>query len=367
MKTFIAYNYKRLKELYAKYERLLMSAMLVGGFLVDFIAFVNIDIVFKFSVLIFYWFAAGLFIAFMQLYDAGRIPQRFRYVRLFSPLAVQFAFGGLLNISLIFYWFSGTFSVSWPVLLLLVLLLIFNETFRHYYAEAVVQISVYFFCTLSLFSLILPYVFTSLSAWLFVAAEVASLIIFIVYIYGLSAATKRPLAQSQFLFAAIFFIAAAMNALYFANIIPPIPLALREAGLYHSLRVTNNQYVMKGEPETLWQNVQDALFGQTVHVTVGEKIYLYTAIFAPDNLDATIVDRWQYYDEAQKAWVDQGKLSFAINGGRWEGYKGYSWQTNLAAGKWRVYVQNQRSQVLARVRFTVERVAVPVQLQEVIR
>ena len=74
MKTFIVSNYQRIKDFYAKYERLLTSASLVGGFLFDFVAFVNIDLKFKFAVLIFYWFVSGLVIAFMQLYDAGKIP-----------------------------------------------------------------------------------------------------------------------------------------------------------------------------------------------------------------------------------------------------------------------------------------------------
>ena len=86
MKTFIASKYQKIKDFYLTYERLLMSATLVGGFLFDFIAFVNIDIVFKFTVLGIYWVCAGLAIAFMQAYDAGKISQRLNYVRLFMPL-----------------------------------------------------------------------------------------------------------------------------------------------------------------------------------------------------------------------------------------------------------------------------------------
>lgn len=51
MKTFIMSRYQRVKEFYRKYERWLMAGTLVGGFLVDFLAFVNIDIFFKFTVL----------------------------------------------------------------------------------------------------------------------------------------------------------------------------------------------------------------------------------------------------------------------------------------------------------------------------
>ncbi len=367
MKTFISNNYQWIKNLYLKHERLLMSVMLVSGFLFDFVAFVNIDIIFKFTVLVFYWLLSGGVIAFMQAYDGGKISLRFQYVRLFVPLVLQFTFGGLLNISLIFYWFSGAFSVSWPFIIAIALLLYFNDTFRHQFSKPLVQISVYFFITFSLFSLILPFWLASLSAWLFVASGAFSLIIFVVYIYGLSVFNAQIKAQKIPLFASVVCILVVMNILYFTNIIPPIPLAVREAGLYHNINSSGLNYVMSGEAESFWQNLQSVIFGQTVHVTGSEKIYLYNAIFAPANLKTTIVHQWQYYDVLQGKWVDRGNLNFTINGGRQEGYKGYSWQSNLNQGSWRVYVKNPRGQVLAKVIFKVENVAIPVQLQQFVR
>src|SRR4051812_36462678 len=112
MKSFLVTRYQKVRELYLRYERWLMSLTLVGGFLVDFLAFVNIDIFFKFTVLVVYWVFAGAAIAFMQVYDSPHFAQASRgkgkleYLRLFMPLVVQWTFGGLLNISLIFYWFS---------------------------------------------------------------------------------------------------------------------------------------------------------------------------------------------------------------------------------------------------------------------
>ena len=198
-------------------------------------------------------------------------------------------------------------------------------------------------------------------------AGAGSLVIFGAYIHYLCRFAGQLQAQKKWFFISMIAIAAVMNVLYFTNIIPPIPLALREAGLYHSINTSGVGYTMAGEPEDFLQAARAAIFGQTVHVAPGEKIYLYTAIFAPANLKTVIVDRWQYYDGAQKKWVDKGHLSFTINGGRKEGYKGYSWQSDLAAGSWRVYVQNQRGQILARVKFNVEKVAKPVVLEQVIR
>lgn len=346
-----------------------MPVTLVGGFLVDYITFTSIQISTTFILLFGYWVFAGAVIAFTHIYDAGKLPAwlQLKYVRLFSPLLIQFAFGSLLGSSLIFYWFSGAFSISWPVMLIIALLLFFNDRFRHQFERPLLQISLYFFTTISLFSVLLPFLFNSLSAWLFVAASLASLILFLVDIHLASRFLESIRTQKRKLFISIIIITGIMNVLYFTNIIPPIPLALREAGLYHSLQSTGGKYVMQNEPENFFEFARTAVLGQTLHVTSGQKIYLYTAIFAPANLKTTIVHQWQYYDEAQKEWVERGAPSFAISGGRQQGYKGYSWQSNLAAGKWRVYVENQRGQVLGKVRFTVERVDSPVELEEIIR
>lgn len=343
-----------------------MPAALVVGFLVDYFTFTSIKIGATFIVLFTYWILAGAAIVFIQLYDAQKFPAlpSLKYARLFSPLAVQFAFGALLGASLVFYWFSGAFSVSWPIMAILVILMVFNDAFRHHFEKLLTQISVYFFATISLFSLILPFLFHSLSAWLFFAAGAASIILFLVGIQTVSFWIEDVRKEKRRLFAVVSVITVIMNVLYFADIIPPIPLALREAGLYHSIQSSNGKYIMLGEKENF---LRKSIFGQTLHIQSGEKVYLYIAIFAPAKLKTDIVHRWQYYDAVKGEWIDEGKLSFAISGGRKEGYKGYSWQSNLVAGKWRVSVENQRGQILGRVRFSVERVSAPVELREIIR
>ena len=369
MKTFIKDNYQKIRDFYKKYERFLMPATLLGGFLVDYVTFTNIQIGITFALLLVYWLVVGLLIIFIHLYDDQKLPMLWglTYVRLFSPLAVQFVFGALLGSSLIFYWFFGAFSVSWPLMVIIVLLMIFNDTFRQYFTKPLVQISVYFFCTISLFSLALPFLFNSLSAWLFVAATIASVVLFLVDIHFASFWVSYIRQQKRQLFISIIIITGVMNVLYFTNIIPPIPLALREAGLYHNIQLMGGKYIMQGESEDFFETLQTAIFGQTLHVASADRVYLYTAIFAPANLQTTIVHHWQYYDEVQKIWVNKGKLPFTINGGRQEGYKGYSYNSNLTPGKWRVSVENLRGQVLGRVRFTVEKVNVLVDLQEVVR
>jgi len=355
-------HYRQIKSFYMRYERLLMPVTLVVGFLIDYFTFTSIRLTTTFALLLLYWLVLGATIVFIHFFDAGALPQKLKYLRLFAPLAIQFTFGALLGSSLVFYWLSGTLSVSWPIITIVVVLMASNDIFRHYFLNPIIQIGIYFFTTLSLLSLMLPFMFNSLGSWVFLLAGVLSIGIFYPFIVFLLPIKERRVKQKMLI--GIFAVLLLMNVLYFTNIIPPIPLSLREAGLYHGIMVSRGSYIMQGEPETLWQRL---IPGQTVHTKSGEKIYLYTAIFAPAKLQTTIVHHWQYYDPIKKDWVDRGLLSFAIVGGRKEGYKGYSFESDLEAGAWRIYVENERGQVLGRITFQVKRVKEKIELKETTR
>lgn len=366
MKKFITSQYNRVKSWYSRYEKFTMPTMLLGGFLLDYFTFANIEIKTTLAILFIYWLLAGGAIFFIHFYDAKKIPTSalLNYVRLFLPLLLQFTFGALFSSSLVFYWFSGAFSVSWPFFGIITLLMIFNERFRDYLEKLWVQVSIYFFCTMSLASLALPFLAASLSAWIFVFASVGSLILFVIDISFLSLWLPDLQTQKKKIIMVIFGITILMNVLYFTNIIPPIPLALKDAGAYHSLYVSGGKYVLTTEPENF---LQTAIFGQTLNIKTGGRVYLYTAIFAPTKLQTKIIHRWQYYDEKTKEWVDKGNLPFAISGGRKDGYKGYSWLSGLSEGNWRVYVQNERGQVLGVVRFRIKNANTSPMLKEVVR
>ena len=358
---------RQLKALFEKYERVLIPGTLVFGVIVDFITFRSIRVSTAFTILIVYFILAGVTVAFINAFDTHRIPTgfiSFKYLRLAAPLLIQFTFGALLSASFIFYWFSGALSVSWPLLLIVVILMISNEVFRHYYLKPVVQVSVYFFISFSLSSLMLPFVFNSISPWLFLAGGVGSLLFLFGYLYLLM--LRLPNIRDARHQIALYVIAifATMNALYFLGVIPPIPLSIREADVYHDVRRNGNDYTLLAEQESL---VDRLIPGERVHLRAGDPIYLFTSIFAPADLNTTIVHRWEYYDEARREWTRESRLSFSIIGGRDGGYRGYSRRIGLEPGLWRVNIETVRGQVLGRIRIKIVRVVEGPELFEVQR
>ncbi|OGH67067.1 MAG: hypothetical protein A3B90_00565 [Candidatus Magasanikbacteria bacterium RIFCSPHIGHO2_02_FULL_41_13] len=342
-----------IKHWYEKYERILLPAMLLFGVITDAWAFAEIDTVVVLSILGVYLVTSGGIILFLNRYDTKILPDlnRFRcYLRLLSPLLIQFLFGALLNAVFIFYFFSGTLFVSWPFLLLVVFLMISNDVFRHHFVKPLVQVSVYFFLLFSYVSIALPFLFNSLSIWLFIVSGAASIILISVYLFVLTRLAASTKKQSINFILSILVISIFMNALYFFNIVPPIPLALREHLVSHGIVRSAGGYLLHVEKESWWKKI---FIGSTFHKSGEESLSVYTAIFAPKNLNAKIIHDWQWYDTTKKEWVSKDRLSFLLTGGRREGFRGYSTKTTVPAGQWRVYVKTERGQVLGRVSFTV--------------
>ena len=149
-----------------------------------------------------------------------------------------------------------------------------------------------------------------------------------------------------------------INAFYFANIFPPLPLVLSDAGVYHSVKRMGDKYQVTAEAEPpRWR----ALFGTfpVEHIQPGDKLYLYSAVFAPYRLTTDIVHQWEWRDPKSGDWVEQQAIRFPIQGGREDGYRAYSIKSAPRPGQWRVNITTADGRSIGRVRFAVETQAVP--------
>lgn len=351
-------TYRKIKHAYDKYERLLIPGMLIAGVTVDFITFHNISLNSAFILICVHLTLAGSTIAFLNLHDMNRRPySNWAYLRIGAPLILQFSFGALLSASLIFYWFSGSISASWPILLLVAFLMISNEALRQYYKQPLVQLGVFYFIVFSILTLILPYLFNTIAAWVFLIAGALSLLLFVPYSYTLANAT---LLNKKAIGTTIAVVFCTMNALYFLNIIPPIPLSLREAGAYQDVSRSNDSYILLGEHENFMQKLVP---GQKINITPDSRVYVFSSVFAPSRLQTEIVHVWEHLDPDTGNWTTKSELSFSVFGGREDGYRGYSFKSTVPEGRWRVSVETKRGQSLGRVHFKVNHVTTPPVLQ----
>ncbi len=342
-------RYEQWKRFFERYERIFVPGVLILGVVVDFVTFRSISIGSTFLILGGHLCLAVLSIILLNGKETKR-GKMVSYARLISPLILQFSFGALLSASLIFYWFSGTVSVSWPLLGIVAILMASNEVLRHVYQKPSIQLGVLAFILFSLGTLMLPYAFHSVDVSIFVIAGLLSLLImtmFIVVLARLCSSIRKQLPPIAIVVLSVFL---GMNVLYFFHLIPPIPLSLREAGVYHSVQQTSAVYLVQTELES-W--IDSWLPGEIIHIVAGKPVYLFTSIFAPQKLNTEIVHHWQYFDDVQGKWIDKDRLSFALTGGRLDGYRGYSVKTSVQEGKWRVNVETKNGQALGHIRFEV--------------
>lgn len=329
-----------IKAFYKQHERLLVPAVLLLGVIVDFITFKTIEIRTAFFILLFY-----------AVVGAGAVYARHATSRpAISSLLIQFTFGAILSASLVFYWFAGAFSVSWPLLVVVALLMFFNERARHLFLHPTVSVSVFYFGLFSLATLIFPFIANSIEPWVFVLGGSVSLVVIWLYIQFLAKRAQAFTKRRTHLRISVVLIYCSMNLLYFLGTIPPIPLSLQEVIVAHQVERTGVGYRLVIQQETL---VDRLLPGETVFIKPGEPVYIYSSVFAPTDLNTTIAHRWEYFDEQTRNWIQHSRPTFHITGGRENGFRGYSLSSRTTPGLWRVGIETARGQVLGRMRFTI--------------
>lgn len=359
----------KVKDFYTQYERYLSAGALFLGFIVDNLTLTRVDLWFDNMILFGYLAIAALGILVLNVVDStpqvsvmGVRDSKRPFIRAASLLSMQFAFGGLFSGFVIFYTRSASFFTSWPFLLLLVALLIGNEFFRERYQRLTFQLSLFFLALFSFAIFYVPIIVKVIGPQVFMLSGVITLGIFIVFVHALRyfiadrlRRSKRSLTWSA---AAIFVL---INVFYFTGIIPPLPLSLKDAGIYHNVTQSGARTYEVTQEMRPWYAYFD--LRKNMHVPEHRSLYAYSAVFAPTDLATHIVHSWQRYNETTDTWQEVSRIEFPIVGGRDGGYRGYTKKTNLTPGDWRVDVETEFGQVLGRISFEVIRTASLPQLE----
>lgn len=342
-----------------KYERHLSAAAMIAGVVVDQLFFERIDLWQTQAVFASYTLICFITIPWLHRIEArvSRGHPRPRW-RSLLPIATQFALGGFWSGFLVFYGRSGTLATSWPFLLLLVGILIGNEYFAKYHARLVFTSVLFFFALYSYAIFAVPILVGSIGTGVFLLSGLVAVVVFALFTILLRALDHERFREDVWrvrVGAGIAF--AVITVFYFANILPPLPLAARAAGIYHAVWRVPGNYMAKNESFS-WL-VRYLGFTPTYHVIDGESLYAYSSVFAPTKLSTTIVHRWQWYDPQKKKWVTEAAVSYPIVGGRDGGYRGYSASLVGEEGKWRVQIVTDDGRIIAQLPFNVVRVSLP--------
>ena len=332
----------------------LSAASMVTGFACDNVLLGRVDVPTTQTLLGAYIVVAAFSIALLHFIEArGEVAMLFRWRNLL-PLAIQFSLGSVWSGLLVFYSRSAVFAASWPFLLLLLAIFIGNEVFNRYVARLVFSATLLFFAVFSFSLLVVPIYVHAIGMWVFLLSGGIAATLFLGYLRALAHLGPEPFRPARLrILAGVGGVFGLVNLFYFVNILPPLPLALADSGVYHAVKRTGADYSVLMEPEPWY-----ARFGwpPTVHLGPGEPVYVFSSVFAPIELTAQITHRWEWYSQTSHRWLPMGRVSFTVSGGRDGGYRGYTVKHNPAEGDWRVDIETSDGKLIGRVRFTVSRV-----------
>jgi hypothetical protein len=284
--------------------------------------------------------------------DTHAVASFVKRARPYYPYAIQFLLGGLFSAYTIFYSQSASLTGTAVFFAVLVALLVANELLRDRLSSLRLLVSLYALVCFSFLTFFLPVLTGVMHTLMFLLGAALSLaatywVVRLVY-EGLPDRPKRELVMVG---APPVALVAALVGLYFLHWIPPVPLSMKFAGIYHRIGKSDDRYQLSFEEGAwyqFWKRSDDPFRG-------AGPAYCFTAVFAPGALKTTIVHHWQYRPAGRSdaAFMTTDRIPLTISGGREAGYRGYTVKSRLDPGEWRVDVETREGQVIGRVGFHV--------------
>ncbi len=344
-----------------RYERLMSMGALALGFLFDIYLAKSPASVADNILLVFYLLLTGaIIIVFNARSKTFAVGEQNPTERLLLILALQFCFGGLASNLLILYGKSGTLGGSGFFVMLLAAFALGNEFLKTKYAQLQFNIAIYYVLLLTYCTIAIPTFFLhAIGLQEFFICGAVSLVYTALYLWLLFFAAYRLRSRRQMVevSAIVVIVFGLFSGLYLLNFIPPVPLSVKAIGIYHQITPDDGNYTAIYEAPEWWAFWRDT--SATYNYTAGESAFCFSAVYAPGKLSTPITHRWEKYDEDTGAWDTISDVTFPINGGRADGYRGYSEKVAITPGRWRCDVETARGQLVGRISFTTVATSTP--------
>ncbi len=354
---------------YKENETLFNILFFIGGVLFDIFTLDDIDSFFSIGQQLFYLILIGIIIYFdlIHYYTPLKIRKGFNKIWEYRELILHFMLGGLLSVYSLFFIKSASLFSSFGFISFMIFILVANELQIVQKQKISLKIGLYFICVFSFFSMIFPVVLghvgklpfglslgsTALSVWFFYRLVFKKIV------------NKNSLRKALFLPSGA--ILSIFLVFYYLGWIPPVPLSVKEIGVYHNIEKNDQgEYVLFFERST-WKFWMAG--DENFKAGVDDKVYIFARIFSPARFDDTLYLNWQLYQN-EKGWVSTDRIPIRIYGGRKEGFRGIAYKENYSDGQWRVLVETNDQREVGRLSFNItskEPDAAPSLLNSIIR
>lgn len=236
---------------------------------------------------------------------------------------------------------------------ILVGLLLANELLKKRISNKYLQFSLYFFVSFTFFTFMIPVITKKMNTLIFMFSGLVSFgitLFLITFIYWKSPSTRVEIRLPK-LISIILTIYVTINLFYYTNLIPPVPLALESGMVAHNVQKENNSYLVTYERDDWYIFWRDHRL-KYIHQP-GERIFVFTSIFAPTEIKKSVLHRWKWYNENTNDWEVVDNISYEITGGRDAGFRGFTFKDNVKPGLWKVDVITEEGLILGIIDFEI--------------
>ena len=344
---------QNIKSFYGRYEGRIGALAILVGFVFDNLTLRDASTHSQTIVFTIYLILAGISIIFLHLIEGqeGRKESHAK-AHFWLFILLQFAFGSLFSMFFVFYSRGVSLTTSWPFLLILIGNMIGTEAWKSHYLRLSLQVSMLFIAVFSFSIYLVPTIVHRMNAFTFALSGALALALIFLFLRLLVWISPMRVEEARTRVAlGVLSVFVLMNALYFTNAIPPVPLVMKAGGVYHYFSPTAEGDYPVLEEEKSWKDFFRAF--PPYHRVAGEPVYAVTAVYAPSRLETEIIHNWQYFDESSLRWVSVTKIRVPIVGGREGGYRMYSVKQSVSPGLWRVDVETSEGQIVGRIRFKI--------------
>ena len=338
-RTLVRYRNSAFRAFIRRHQKYAPILFFIGGVIFDTLTLGRIDRTYDLVMLCLHMTNLSITLYLYNLAEDGKWTNTFldRYVE-YLPLAIQFFFGALSSAYVIYFSRSVSLSKTVAFFVILLALLIANEFLKKRISNKYLQFGVYFFLSFTFFTFMIPVFLAEMSTEVFLISGFISLgctLTLIVIIYTRSPSTRAEVHLGKLL-GLIVGIYGLINTFYFLKLIPPVPLALDTGIVAHNIRIKNGNYIVQYERDdsfVFWRDHRTEFIYRP-----GENVYIFSSIFAPTSLEKSIVHRWKLYNENIGEWELVEDINYEITGGRDDGFRGYTYKSNVKEGQWKVEV-----------------------------